>query len=107
MSAFTSVTAGTPVGGTGVLSVSAPTRSSGDLLLLLTSSRSGSETFNGAPTGWSVLYDASAGDLTLLGRYATNDLNDDVTRYDFWSGTSSASACIFRVQGGGSGSLAS
>src|SRR3990172_3212696 len=107
MSAFTSVTAGTPVGGTGALSVSAPTRASGDLLLLLTATRAGDETFNGAPTGWSVLYDASAGDLTLLGRYATNDLNDDVTSYDFWSGNSSASACIFRVQGGGSGSLAS
>ena len=82
-SAGTTSTAGSPGDPAG--------KTSGDLLLMKAAARAATETFNGAPTGWTLLKDTSTTtkeQLALMARIATGDANDTVTSYDFWSGTS-------------------
>jgi hypothetical protein len=64
---------------TGTVSITAPTRSVGDLLLVYAAARNNSETATD-PSGWLRLVDASAvgsNSTVLWGRVATNDASDN------------------------------
>lgn len=95
MAAYTFRNAGTLDTGTGTLSPGAPAgKATGDLLLLATAARNGTETLT-TPSGWTLLADttSTANDsCALFGRIADGSASDTPTLN--WSGSSPSAAQI-------------
>ncbi len=90
--AYTVSQTSTWANGTGTLSVTAPTRAVGNLLLVCTAARAATETLSD-PSGWTRLQDTVSTNndsLILYGRIATNDASDNFS--GDWSGSSRSGA---------------
>lgn len=100
MAAYTFRSAGTLDTGSGTLTPGAPSgKATGDLLLLATATRSGTETLT-TPSGWTLLADttSTANDCcALYGRIADGSGSDTPT-FD-WSGSSTGAAQIAAFYG--------